>query len=143
MSETNFFSKQVDSKGSESQSPNPNGRRGFLLAAAGAGLALGGLRSASANADKKGGACKGPLAKPSEFAALGYVEDAKKTDKKKFPRYEAHMNCHNCILYQFRQAGATDPCKADVAPCPALQNKCVKGAGWCNSWAPNPAAKCK
>lgn len=63
--------------------------------------------------------------------AMGYVEDASKTDTAKFPKRagEAGANqfCHNCALF----AGEAD---AEYAPCSIFQNRLVAGAGWCNAW---------
>lgn len=60
--------------------------------------------------------------------ALGYIADASKVDKAKFPKYAAGQICGNCSLYQGK---ATDP----WAACPALGNKLVAGKGWCSVWA--------
>lgn len=63
--------------------------------------------------------------------AMGYVEDASKTDTAKFPKRAgeagAKQFCYNCALY----AGAAD---SESAPCSIFQNRLVKGAGWCNAW---------
>lgn len=63
--------------------------------------------------------------------AMGYVEDASKTDTAKFPKRagEAGANqfCHNCALF----AGEAD---AEYAPCSIFQNRLVAGNGWCNAW---------
>lgn len=59
--------------------------------------------------------------------ALGYFEDATKTDTKKFPRYVAGQVCANCSLYQGK---ATDA----WGGCPLFAGKQVAGKGWCNAW---------
>jgi len=59
--------------------------------------------------------------------ALGYVEDATKTDTAKFARYEAGQTCLNCQLYQ----GAADSASGT---CPLFAGQSVAAAGWCNSW---------
>lgn len=63
--------------------------------------------------------------------AMGYVEDAAKTDTAKFPKRAgeagAQQFCYNCALY----AGEAD---AEFAPCSIFQNRLVAGAGWCNVW---------
>jgi hypothetical protein len=64
--------------------------------------------------------------------AIGYRHDATKVDTQKFPRYQPGQVCANCALYQ----GDAD---AEWAPCPALGNRLVAGAGWCGAWAPRPA----
>ncbi|HET6564908.1 MAG TPA: high-potential iron-sulfur protein [Xanthomonadales bacterium] len=63
--------------------------------------------------------------------AMGYVEDASKTDTAKFPKRAgeagAKQFCHNCALY----AGDAS---SETAPCSIFQNRLVAGAGWCNAW---------
>lgn len=59
--------------------------------------------------------------------ALGYFEDATKTDTKKFPRYVAGQVCTNCSLYQGK---ATDA----WGGCPLFAGKQVASKGWCNAW---------
>jgi hypothetical protein len=63
--------------------------------------------------------------------AMGYVEDATKTDTAKFPKRAGEAGatqfCYNCALF----AGAAD---AEFAPCSIFQNRLVAGAGWCNAW---------
>ena len=63
--------------------------------------------------------------------AMGYVEDATKTDTAKFPKRAGEAGskqfCDNCALY----AGEAD---AASAPCSIFQNRLVAGKGWCNAW---------
>jgi hypothetical protein len=61
-------------------------------------------------------------------AGLGYVADAKKVDKKKYPKYAAGQMCSNCALYQ----GAAT---AKAAGCPLFAGKQVAGPGWCSAYA--------
>jgi hypothetical protein len=65
--------------------------------------------------------------KDPQAAALGYVVDATKADKAKFPKYAAGQSCGNCQLYQ-GAAGSTQ------GPCPIFQNKQVAAKGWCSAW---------
>jgi hypothetical protein len=65
--------------------------------------------------------------KDPQAVALGYVEDATKADKAKFPKYAPGQQCSNCALYQ---GAATAP----AAPCPIYQNKLVPGKAWCSAW---------
>ena len=60
--------------------------------------------------------------------ALGYVADATKVDKTKYPKYAAGQVCTNCALYQGK---ATDP----AAACTLFPGKLVAGKGWCSAWA--------
>ena len=94
-------------------------RRIFLmtLAATGAAASLG------VNAQPKLLDEKDPTA-----IALGYVADASKVDKAKYPKYAAGQVCANCALYQGK---ATDP----AAPCTLFAGKLVAGKGWCSAWA--------
>ena len=85
-------------------------------AAAGAGLAT--AAHAQAKVDEK----------DPQAVALGYVADATKADKKKYPKYAAGQNCANCALYQ---AKATDA----YGGCPLFAGKQVAGKGWCSAWA--------
>lgn len=71
----------------------------------------------------------GPVLDPKDpqAASLGYVVDATKADKAKFPKYAAGQACGNCQLYQ-GAAGSTQ------GPCPIFQNKQVAAKGWCSAW---------
>ena len=66
--------------------------------------------------------------KDPQAVALGYFEDATKTDTKKFPKYAAGQVCNNCALYQGKPTDAW-------ANCPLFAVKQVAGKGWCNAWA--------
>ena len=63
--------------------------------------------------------------KDPQAAALGYVADATKADKAKFPKYAAGQQCSNCALYQGAPTSAS-------APCPIYGNKVVPAKAWCN-----------
>ena len=60
-------------------------------------------------------------------ASLGYVADATRADKVKFPKYAADQACAGCALYQ-GTAGA------ESGPCPLYGGKLVNAKGWCSSW---------
>jgi len=65
--------------------------------------------------------------KDAQAIALGYVEDASRVDKVKFPSYVAGSNCKGCALY----LGKAD----DLAGgCPLFPAKNVTAKGWCRSW---------
>ncbi len=66
--------------------------------------------------------------KDPQAAALGYVADSTKADKKKYPKHEATQKCTNCALYQGK---ATDA----WGGCPLFAGKQVAGPGWCSAWA--------
>lgn len=59
--------------------------------------------------------------------ALGYVADATKADKAKFPKYAAGQNCASCALYQGGSAA--------VGGCPLFAGKNVAAKGWCSAYA--------
>jgi hypothetical protein len=60
--------------------------------------------------------------------ALGYVADAARVDKVKYPSFVEGSNCANCVLYQ-GVAGS------EAGPCPLFAGKQVAANGWCASWA--------
>lgn len=74
-----------------------------------------------------------PLLDPKDplAAALGYVHDATKVDKTKYPQHTATQSCANCALLTTK---ATDP----TGKCSLFQGKKVTTAGWCVSWAKKP-----
>lgn len=73
---------------------------------------------------------------------LGYVEDAKKVDIKKWPKRAgaegAKQYCYNCFFYQTK---SDKPSTVPQAPCTLFANKGVTAIGWCNSWVVNPKVK--
>ncbi len=95
-------------------------RRQFiqLVPVAAAGLLAG--RSAFAQAklvDEKG----------PQAMAVGYVADAAKADKAKYPKWAADQHCANCQLYQGKAGDAAGGC----ALFPGQQ---VAAKGWCSAW---------
>ena len=71
-----------------------------------------------------------PLVQESDpqAVALGYKNDATKTDKVKYPTYAAGQNCANCALYQGKPADA-------AGACPLFAGKQVSAKAWCSAWA--------
>ena len=59
--------------------------------------------------------------------ALGYVADASRADKAKYPSFVEGSNCANCALYQ----GAAG---SEAGPCPLFAGKQVAAKGWCASY---------
>lgn len=59
-------------------------------------------------------------------AALGYHEDAAKTDAAKFPAHTAAQQCTNC---NFFQGGG------EYGPCQLFPGKAVNAKGWCSAYA--------
>jgi High potential iron-sulfur protein len=93
-------------------------RRSFMQFVPVTGFALFGARMAmAADVDPKD-----PTA-----LALGYVSDATKADKAKFPKYAAGQMCGNCQLFQGKAGDAT-------GPCPLFAGKTVSAKGWCSAY---------
>ena len=65
--------------------------------------------------------------KDPQAVALGYVADATKADKAKFPRYAAGQGCASCQLYQGKPTDA-------AAPCALFGGKQVGGKAWCSAY---------
>ena len=64
-------------------------------------------------------------------AAVGYVADGSKSDKRK----DATQNCKGCALYQkggLSVAGQTE----EYGKCALFMDGLVAANGWCQSWAP-------
>jgi hypothetical protein len=96
-------------------------RRTFIqiIPVAGAlALLAGSARAEAAKVDEK----------DPQAAALGYVSDATKADKAKFPRYAAGQTCGTCQLFQGK-AGDT------AGSCPLFAGKQVAAKGWCSAYA--------
>lgn len=94
-------------------------RRNFIriVPAAGAGLLIGQAAYAQAMVDEK----------DAQAVALGYVADASKVNKTKYPKFSADQNCANCQLYQGK-AGAA------AGGCALFPGKQVTAKGWCSAW---------
>jgi hypothetical protein len=97
-------------------------RRAFIqiLPLAGAAAVLGASVARAADA---------PLLDPKDpqAVALGYVADATKADKVKFPRYAAGQACGSCQLYQGKPGDA-------AAPCALFGGKQVGAKAWCSAY---------
>lgn len=62
------------------------------------------------------------LANPAA-KALGYVENTKSVDAKKYPKHKADQDCANCLHYT-----------AKDSTCALFKGFTVEKLGWCNSW---------
>lgn len=60
--------------------------------------------------------------------AVGYMADASKVDKARFPAYSAGQTCGNCSLFQGK---ATDA----YGGCTLFGDKQVAARGWCSSYS--------
>ncbi|MFL6699235.1 MAG: high-potential iron-sulfur protein [Vitreoscilla sp.] len=65
--------------------------------------------------------------KDPQASALGYVADASKADKAKFPKYAAGQACGSCQLYQGKPADAGGPCAI-------FAGKQVLSKAWCSAY---------
>ena len=92
-------------------------RRAFFIAIATTGTALSLPVLGQAKLDEKS----------PQAVGLGYVEDASKTDTKKFPKYAAGQICTNCALFVGKTSDAW-------GGCPLFAGKQVAGKGWCNAY---------
>jgi hypothetical protein len=101
-------------------------RRSFLQWIPAAGVAVAGA-GASAQTPP-------PLLdeKDPQAVALGYVADAKRADKAKFPKYAPPQHCAICQFYQ-------GPATAATAPCTIFAGKRVAGPGWCSAYVAKPS----
>ena len=107
---------------------DPSRRKFLALAGITGAAALVGIRPALTSA--QGGAQLPHLAESDPTGkALGYVEDAGKVDKTKFPGYKAGAHCATCNFYQGKAGEA-------YGPCPIFPGTAVAGAGWCASHSP-------
>jgi hypothetical protein len=107
MSEPNSFSRR-------------DALKGFVLLC-GAGAALGPVQRAQA-ADLPHLSPDDPTAK-----ALGYTENAKGVDKKKFATYAPGQQCSTCMQFQGKAGEA-------YAGCNIFAGKAVNANGWCQVW---------
>jgi len=113
---------------SSKKAASDNSRRSFmtLVGAAGA-AAIVGLRPGFATAQA---AALPHLADSDPTAkALGYIEDASKVDKSKFPSYKAGAHCATCNFFQGKSADTYGPCQI-------FPGKAVNANGWCASHSP-------
>ena len=109
-------------------------RRRFLRLSTMTGLSAVGVAVPSAQAQQPAPASEAPVLgeKEPQAMALGYVIDASRVDKVKFPKYAPPQRCANCQLYQ-------GPPTAALAPCAIFGGKQVAGPGWCSAWVPRAA----
>lgn len=95
-----------------------NTRRTFMMTAVACGSVLAtGFAQAQAKVDEK----------DPQAAALGYVADTTKVDKKKYTKHANDQKCSGCQLYAGKPADAAGGCSL-------FANKLVAGGGWCSAW---------
>ena len=115
---------------SSSNSDRPGRSRRSFMALAGVTSAavLVGVRPTLGFA--QGGAAAPHLAESDPTAkALGYVEDAGKVDKTKFPAFKPGAHCATCNFYQGKAGD-------EYGPCQIFPGKAVAAKGWCASHSP-------
>jgi len=80
--------------------------------------------------DRSARAATGPKVAETDPVAvsLGYREDTKKVDDKKYPKHTATQACANCQLFQGTPKDA-------LGGCPLFAGKQVAAEGWCSAWA--------
>jgi hypothetical protein len=104
--------------------PNSMSRRdalkGFVLLCGAAGALSPGREARAAELPHL--STEDPTAK-----ALGYHEDAKKVDAKKFPTYAAGQMCSTCMQFQGKAGDAYSGCNI-------FAGKAVNANGWCQVW---------
>jgi len=77
------------------------------------------------------GQAKAVEEKEPQAASLGYVTDAERVDKSKFPKFAPPQHCANCQFYQGTEAAST-------APCQIFTNRPVAAQGWCSAYVAKP-----
>jgi hypothetical protein len=97
------------------------------LALAAGALAVPVSRIAGAAAEAPHVAATDPTA-----VALGYHENAKTVDVKKFVTYKPDQSCANCLQLTGKAGDAWRPCNLFPA-------KLVSEKGWCKVWVKKPA----
>lgn len=72
---------------------------------------------------------QGPLVdeKSAQAVGVGYVADAKRADKAKYPKYAADQVCSGCALFQGKPGDAS-------GPCPLFPGQQVSAKGWCSAY---------
>ncbi len=65
--------------------------------------------------------------KDPQAVGLGYIADAAKVDKAKYPKYAPGQLCSNCQLY-------TAAPNTENGPCSIFGGKRVAAKGWCSVW---------
>ncbi|MFT4064572.1 high-potential iron-sulfur protein [Paraburkholderia sp.] len=98
-------------------------RRQFLLLSAGVGSSLVLSRAVF------GATAANTISESDPQArAVGYVADASKVDKAKFPSFAPGQSCANCSLFQGKASDA-------YGGCTLFGDKQVASRGWCSSYS--------
>ena len=105
-------------------------RRVFLLQVAATGTAA--FAATPATKPAAGSTPAKVDEKDAAAAALGYVSESTRVDKKKYPNFSAGQKCAACALYQGKAGDAS-------GACPIFAGKLVAANGWCSSFAKKAA----
>ncbi len=102
-------------------------RRDFLLASL--GVASSGIAALPLRAAHAAPAQNLPHLSPAEPLAqsLGYVNDASRANRTRFPTYKTGERCEKCRFYKGTSGQAWGPCQIFVG-------KSVNAHGWCVSF---------
>jgi len=105
---------------------NHASRRIFIARSLAGGCALAGLGLATT------AFAAGHVEETDETAAaLGYRNDTKQADQKKYPNHAAQQRCADCAFWQGAPADAW-------AGCAMFGRKQVSAGGWCSAFAKKP-----
>jgi hypothetical protein len=58
--------------------------------------------------------------------ALGYKEDSRTVDSKRFPKHNPSQTCTNCTIWRGKGG--------DAGQCHLFSNRLLSGKGWCSQW---------
>jgi len=64
--------------------------------------------------------------------SLGYVDDTRQVDQKKYPKHTNQQVCSGCQFYQNAQE------QNKIAPCTIFNNQGVSAQGWCSAYVMKP-----
>lgn len=65
----------------------------------------------------------------AQAKSLGYVADAARADRTRYPTIVAGSRCGSCALFRGTASDAAGPCQL-------FPGRSVAAAGWCSAWAP-------
>ena len=68
-----------------------------------------------------------------QAVSLGYTDDTKTVDQKKYPKHTAAQTCARCQFYQTAQEAN------GIAPCTIFGGKGVAAKGWCSAFVVKPS----
>ncbi|WP_026076055.1 high-potential iron-sulfur protein [Noviherbaspirillum massiliense] len=66
--------------------------------------------------------------KDPQAVSLGYVDDTKTVDSKKYPKHDNSQVCSGCQFYTTAQE------QKNIAPCTIFGGKAVAANGWCSAY---------